>query len=167
MSPSGELRIDRDADKLHRTADAELLFQSRTIIGGGLAGNVQNIGYFRHRMSNGEKARNFQFARVQAGKLAWARTGSVEGDFACHFGLEIDAALGNAPRRVDKEQRIVVLGQIALGASFDGARREKRIVVHAENRDTRLCVAQQNSAAEFQPRSEPPLGRNAQHRRGL
>ncbi len=54
------------------------------------------------------------------------------------------------PHRAEQQKRVVVLRHITLGAGFDGAGGEDRVVVHAEDQDARLGVMRQNSPRQLE-----------------
>ena len=75
---------------------------------------------------------------------------SVEGEAIGDFRHEEYAAPGDFAHRLEQQIGVVVLGHIALGAGLDGAGGEDRIVVHAEDDDSRSRVFEQDAARQFE-----------------
>ena len=63
---------------------------------------------------------------------------------------QVSPARANLPQGRDEQRGIVVLGDIALRPGGNGARRESRIVVHAEDHNSRRRVLREDARGEFE-----------------
>ncbi len=139
-----------DADEVDHGAGAELVFDDGAGIGDGLVGNVDVAGDFGGALAAAQQPDDFQFAGVELGKRIVGGLQVVERQLLGDFGVQEHAAVGHLDDGFDEIVGIVVFGEVALGAAFDGPGGEDRIVVHAEQDDPGLRVFDQDAPGDLE-----------------
>jgi len=89
---------------------------------------------------------------VQFGQTVLRKSRTGKCDALSDRGRQEHPALAYLANGLDEIAGVAGLGNVPLGAGFDGARREDRVVVHAEHDDAGCCIARQNSPRQLKAR---------------
>src|SRR5271165_628708 len=136
----GETVLNGDADQIGGARHPQLGFDLATIIRGGLVTNAERVGDLGEAAALRQKTQDFQIARGKVFERLRRGSDIREHQFLGNLALDIGAAAGDASDCFEKLVRRDVLADIARCSRLQRAHDVDRVVVHAEDQNTRLGI---------------------------
>ena len=75
--------------EVHGGASAERTLEPRAIVGDGLVGNVQLVGYLSHGAASGQQMQDFEFPSTEIGNRVGVSAGTQECYAPRHLGITV------------------------------------------------------------------------------